>query len=316
MQRELAAYLRMWGDTERHIAPLLPKSPLSLTALPLVQFRVSSMTRKQIRNLDPFLFSLALVACPMLTLGQESASCSVSNVAAPVLSAESEVPRLPLSPTTILKGLFAVESRVRTQLNQHSFKRNVVLQTIGPDGQVTGEYIRNSQFLFDDRGNRIERVLYRPPSTIREMKITKEDIQDLAGAQLLGFDVFESTKYRLVFVGPEIVELRGTLAIDVAPQQIPNPHRMRERFFVGRVWIDPATLQIVKVRGTVEPHGKQRFPIFETWREPVNGCFYFPVRTEADDILRFSDKSVHYRISVRYYDYKQFASKVTVKEID
>lgn len=216
----------------------------------------------------------------------------------------------------VFNKFIASEAEVREALNQHAFKRDVVLQTIGPNGEVTGEYIRNSQFVFDDKGRRIERVLFHPKSTIRAMRITKEDIQDLAGAQLLGIDITETAKYRLSYVGMEIVDLRQLIAIDVTPLVAPDPHRMKDRFFVGRVWLDPSTFQIAKVKGIVEPQGKQRFPLFETWREPVKGALAFPVRTEADDILHFRNSDVHYRIKVRYYDYQLFASRVTVKELD
>jgi hypothetical protein len=224
---------------------------------------------------------------------------------------------LTVKPSTILAGFIAAETRARQALNQHTFKRDVVLQTIGANGEVTGEYIRNSQFLFDDQGKRIERVLFHPASTIREMRITREDIQDLAGAQLLGIDIVESGKYYLAFVGPQLLEGRETWAIDVKPITQPNPHRMRERFFIGRVWISTLNFQIVKVSGVVEPQGKQRFPHFETWREPSESNeAHFPTRTVADEVLHFPNSSVHYRIKVRYYDYKQFASKVSVKELD
>lgn len=89
-----------------------------------------------------------------------------------------------------------------------------------------------------------------------------------------------------------------------------------DRYFRGSVWIDAATFQILKVRGIVEPQGTQRFPLFETWRESAGATFAFPSRTEADDVLRFPNRDVNYRIRVRYYDYKLFASTVTVKELD
>src|SRR6185503_10395837 len=104
---------------------------------------------------------------------------------------EPPPPMVLRTPSTIIESFVKAETQLRQSLNQHTFKRDVVLQTIGPNGNVTGEYIRNSQFLFDDRGNRIERVTYHPPSTIREMRITKEDIKDLAGSQLLGVDILE-----------------------------------------------------------------------------------------------------------------------------
>jgi len=216
----------------------------------------------------------------------------------------------------ILARFVTAENKVREALNQHTFKRDVVLQTIGPNGEVTGEYIRNSQFLFDDRGRRIEKVLFHPASTIHEMRITREDIQDLAGSQLLGIDIVEATKYRLGYVGLETIDSRQVFAIDVTPLTAPDPNHMSERFFVGRVWVDPTTYQIVKIKGIVEPQGKQRFPIFETWREPIKNTPAFPTRTEADDVLHFGARDVHYRIRVRYHEYKLFGSKVSITEVD
>lgn len=225
-------------------------------------------------------------------------------------------PMMLRTPESIVTAFVEAELRVRDALKQHTFKRDVVGQTIGPDGQVTGQYIRNSQFLFDDRGNRIERVTYRPPSTLRGMRITKEDIQDLAGAQLLGIDITESTKYNLTYAEQETLSDKPVYRLMVEPAVKPNPHRMKERFFRGSIWIDAVTFQIVKIRGIVEPQGKQRFPIFETWREPVTATLSFPTRTEADDVLQFPSNDVHYRLHVRYYDYKLFASTLTVKEIE
>ena len=231
-------------------------------------------------------------------------------------SIDSEPPPMPLSAKAIIAAFLKSEAETRDALNQHTFKRNVVLQTIGPNGAVTGEYIRNSQFLFDDRGNRIERVIYHPSSTIRELHITKEDIQDLAGAQLLGVDIAETGKYRLNYLGTELVDSRTAFVIDVAPSTTPDPQNMKARFFVGRVWIDSNTFRVIKVKGIVEPQGKQRFPEFETWRGAVTDALVFPSLTTADQTLRFPNRDVHYRINVKYYDYKRFAGKVTITEID
>jgi hypothetical protein len=236
-----------------------------------------------------------------------------------VLHVEPPTMRL-RTPETIVASFLRSETQLRQALNQHTFKREVVLQTIGPNGAVTGQYVRNSEFVFDDRGQRIERVTYHPPSTIREMRITKEDVQDLAGAQLLGIDITESTKYRLTYRREELLQGQRVYVLDVEPAVQPNPYRMSERYFRGSVWIDAATYQMVRARGTVEPQGKQRFPQFETWRDnlsgPTRAAFAFPSRTQADDVLHFPNRAVNYRIRVRYYDYKLFASTVSVKELD
>ena len=260
-----------------------------------------------------------LFSTPLAMAQQDSIASLLSGNTGPnvLLASDTATPSLTAgTPAAILAAFLKTETQVREALNQHTFKRDVVLQTIGRDGQITGEYIRNSQFLFDDKGNRIERVLYHPPSTIREMRITREDIQDLAGAQLLGIDIVESTKYRFNYLGGEMIEGRRAYVVLVEPTGKPDPHHMNERFFCGRVWIDAQLFQVVKIKGVVEPHGKQRFPVFETWREPISAALFLPARTEADDTLHFANRDVRYRIRVKYHDYRIFAGKLKVTEVD
>ena len=49
------------------------------------------------------------------------------------------------TPDSIVASFIKTESQVREALKQHTFQRDFVLQTIGPNGPVTGQYIRNSQ---------------------------------------------------------------------------------------------------------------------------------------------------------------------------
>jgi hypothetical protein len=249
---------------------------------------------------------------PTLNLASRSMPASIKEDAA----LETEPPVM-LQPDEILKRFTLTEAGFRQKMSQLTFRRDVTLQTISPDGQVTGEYLRNSQFVLDDQGGRIERVLYHPKPTIHEMKITKEDIQDLACAQLFGFEMTEMSRYHLSYVGQDIINSRQTYLIDLNPKENPDPRRMRERFFVGRIWIDARSFQIVRMRGLAVPQGKQRFPIFETTREQFTGSdTLFPASTIADEVLHFPGRDVHYRIMVKYYDYKRFASKVSIVEID
>ena len=269
---------------------------------------------KHVLTFRLFTFLFLATVTPVYAQERSQATLTHPGTRALVLP-DDEEPPAPVDPYQVLERFIKVETKVRESLNQHTFKRDVVLQTIGANGEVTGDYIRKSQFVFDDRGNRVEKVLFHTAPTLRQMKSTKEDIQDLAGGQLLGIDITETSKYKLDFIGAETFGGRPVLAIDVTPRTTPNPRKTRERFFVGRVWADANTFQIVKVRGKVEPQGKQRFPLFETFRE-AQGDLLFPSRTEADDILRFPQFDVHYRVQVKYYDYKLFASKLTIKEID
>ena len=258
---------------------------------------------------------LALVVVSPVPVKGQSLAVTTSNMnqsATTSLDADSTL----MTGADVVSRFVATETQTREALNYFTFKRDVILQTLGHRGEVTGEYLRNSEFVFDDRGNRIERIIYRPPSTIREMRITREDIQDLGETQLLGVDITQSEKYDLKYTGIDTLHSKEYFVIEVNPAHVPDPHHMKQRYFVGRIWLDPTSFQIVKVMGRVEPSGKQRFPRFETWRELVVDGLNFPIRTWADDVLTFPNQNVHYRIQVRYHDYKRFASKLKITEID
>jgi hypothetical protein len=76
----------------------------------------------------------------------------------------------------------------------------------------------------------------------------------------------------------------------------------------------------VKTSGKTVPetHKKNNenlFPKFTTWREQVDGQYWFPAYTLADDTLHFRKgtySDVHIREVVKYTDYKRFGSKVKV----
>jgi hypothetical protein len=245
---------------------------------------------------------------------------SSSSVRLMSFAQDEQPPSIQAPPALIIKNFIDAERKFRETIIQFAFKRDVVLQTIGPAGEVTGEYIRNSVFVLDDSGQRVEQVVYHPKPTISEMKITKEDIQDLAGSQLFGLETEKLNaadfSYHLSYVGEETIDGRAAYRLAVRPKQEPNPHQMSTRFFVGHIWIDPVTFQTIKLRGITEPQGKQRFPIFETERELKIEDQIFPSQTTADDILHFSHKDVHYRIKVRYYDFKRFASRLKIVEVN
>jgi hypothetical protein len=83
------------------------------------------------------------------------------------------------------------------------------------------------------------------------------------------------------------------------------------------VWVDNQDLQIVKTYGkavpdTVRKDYENRSPRFETYREQIDGKFWFPTWTSADDILYFSNMTQRIRMLVRYENYKQFKTETKI----
>src|ERR1700754_3225934 len=218
-----------------------------------------------------------------------------------------------VDPQTIVRAFTRKETEFRRALNNYTFKREAVVQTIGFAGQITGEYARTSQFTFNDAGERFERITYFPMPTLTEISFTQEDLEDLGGGQPFALEASKIDQYNFTYVGREKVDELGTFVFDVAPKVVPK--KVSERFFQGRVWVDDRDLQIVKVKGKGVPEGKQRFPVFETYREQIDGKYWFPTYTYADDELVFpGGQTVHLRMKVKYTDFKPFRSRVRVIE--
>lgn len=222
--------------------------------------------------------------------------------------------RGPVDVDRIVKAFSAKETEFRQALNNYAFKRDATVQQLGMGGNVTGEYHRVSQFVFDDKANRFEKITYFPASTLTELQVTAEDIEDLGGIQPFALEASKIDQYNFKFLGTEHIDELDTYVFDVDPKVIPK--KVSERFFQGRIWVDNRDLQIVKVRGKGVPEGKQRFPIFETYRQQIDGHYWFPTYTYADDTLEFPDIAIRVRMIVRYTDFQRFSSRVKITEAE
>jgi len=98
---------------------------------------------------------------------------------------------------------------------------------------------------------------------------------------------------------------------DVAPKTIEKG----QRYFQGQIWVDDKDLQVVKTYGKAVPdiRGKgpeNLFPRFETYREQVDGLYWFPTYTRAVDTLQFSSGAQRIRQIIKYDNYKKFQADV------
>src|SRR6185295_3167249 len=104
----------------------------------------------------------------------------------------------------IIQTFTGKERQFRAALNEYSFKRDAILQSIGMGGQVTGEYHRMSTFTFDDSGNRYEKINYFPMPSFGA--ITQEDLNDLGGIQPFALEPAKISQYDFRYVGREKID--------------------------------------------------------------------------------------------------------------
>lgn len=216
----------------------------------------------------------------------------------------------------IIAAFTKKEGEYRRVLNDYSFQRDAVIQTIGLGGQVTGEFHRTSRFLIDDNGNKYEKILFFPVPTLQEVQLTAEDLEDLSGVNQFTLEAKNLDKYNFTYVGKEKIDELNTYIFDVAPKVLPEFKKTKERYFQGRIWVDDHDLQIVKSKGKGVPEDKNnKFPIVETYRENIDGRYWFPTYAYADDQLVFnSGQVVHLRVRIKYTDFQRVRGRVRIIE--
>lgn len=230
---------------------------------------------------------------------------------APGASAQRRGPELP--DEEIIRRFTQAESALRDARANYTFTQDVTIQTLAGSTAVTGTYRRVSDILFDDQGKRIEKITYFPPPTLTSLQVTQEDLLDLGIIQPFALTAEDLSKYYVRKVGRERIDELDTYVFDVSPRDPQGMAKRRERYFVGRVWVEDQDYMIVKAAGKAGPEvGQQRFPRFETYREHIDGKYWFPTYTFADDILAFENQDIHMRMVVKYTNYKQFTGNITV----
>jgi hypothetical protein len=216
----------------------------------------------------------------------------------------------------IVRAFTSRETEFHKALLEYAFKRDALIQILGMGGQVTGEYHRVSHFTFDDSGNRFEKIDYFPMASYEG--ITQEDVEDLGGVTPFALESTKAAQYDFKYLGKEHIDELDLYVFEVSPKVAPDAKKTKERFFKGTVWVDDHDLQIVKSRGKGIPETKKnKFPIVETYREQIDGKYWFPTYAYADDDLIFdSGEDVRIRIRVRYTDYQRARGKLRVIEME
>jgi hypothetical protein len=223
----------------------------------------------------------------------------------------------------IVRTFMQKEAEFRKALNEYGFHREAILQTIAWGGQISGEYLRISRFVFDDSGNRFEKILKFPVPTMSELQITAEDLEDFGGVQSFALESSKMNEYNFAYIGKEKLDELDTYVFDVTPKILSDQARLKalkaskkpERFFQGRIWVDDRDFQIVKSRGKGVPEFEQRFPTFESYREQIDGKYWFPTYSYADDELTFkTGQSVHLRMRIKFTDFERLRGRASVVE--
>lgn len=210
----------------------------------------------------------------------------------------------------IIQAFAAKEMLFKQARDNYTYHQINKVQEVGPDGEVTGQFQQDWDILYDDNGTRIERVTYAPLDNLKSLILTQQDYDAFRSIQPFVMTTAELPEYDVQYKGHVQVDEVTAYVFSLRPKAIEKG----KQYFQGMVWVDDRDLQIVKSEGKQVPeikmkHGEENlFPRFTTWREQIDGKFWFPTFTLADDTLYFQGGPVHMKEIIRYTDYKQFKS--------
>jgi len=207
----------------------------------------------------------------------------------------------------IIRQFAQHESDFKLARDNYTYSQSFLLQEGNGNGVQGGEYQLDSEIVFTPQGRRYEHVTYAPSPTLQRLVLSPEDMKDLENIQPFVLTIEDLPKYEIQYAGTEKLDELNTYKFCVGPKRIEK----NQRYFQGTVWVDGRDLAVVKTDGKAVPEiGDQRFPRFVTYRENIEGTFWFPTYTHADDVLHFKQEDISMRMTVRYKNYKRFGSTI------
>ena len=263
----------------------------------------------------PVLLGAALLGLALSARGQVSyTSMPLDQGFGPL---DTSTPAIPAQ--QIIEEFTAKESVFRRAMSNYLYERSVKVETIDDDNKVDGQYFQVTDISFDPNGKHIEHVVLAPASSLERIMMSPADFQDIE--QRLPFVLTKEDvgQYDLTYLGKQKVDELDTYVFDVKPKVIEK----NKRYFQGRIWVEQHDLQIVVTNGKNVPDDTRKghedlSPPFTTYREQIDGKYWFPVYTRGEGVLHFSagsgylSQNVHIRETLKYTDYKQYHANVRV----
>jgi hypothetical protein len=220
-----------------------------------------------------------------------------------------------ITPAEIIQKFAAQETTFKIARARYGYTLDVTIQTLTVAGRIDGEYHQVSEIALGANGAPVEKVTFAPQSTLRRIGLTPDDLDDIHQRLPFAFGTEELPLFSITYAGRQHVDMLDTYVFDVSPKNATNA-KSEKKLFAGRLWVDDQDLMVVKTCGKLrrDENATKRgaaelTPLFVTYREEVDGQFWFTTYAQADEFLPFPRGTVHMREVVRYSNYKPFVPK-------
>ena len=208
----------------------------------------------------------------------------------------------------IIREFARKEKLFKEARNNYAYHQINKVEELDADGHMVGAYEQDWDILYDDSGKRIERVTYAPLPTLKGLMVTAEDLDSMRNIQPFVLTTDDLPEYEIKYLGHVKLDEITTYVFSIRPKEL----KKGRLYFQGTVWVDDRDLQIAKSNGKTVPEARPHkgqfnlFPRFTTFREQIDGKYWFPTYTMADDTLYFPSGPQRIRQVIKYTEYKQF----------
>ncbi|HEV3375317.1 MAG TPA: hypothetical protein VG051_06400 [Candidatus Acidoferrum sp.] len=216
-----------------------------------------------------------------------------------------------LPPDEIVRRFSQKEDEYLVARSRHTSRKSIRLQEFGPDGKLSGEFLRVTETSPGADGRPVVKVIEKPQSTLQHAFLAPEDLEALDRVPVYPLTSSQLPKYNLKYLGKEQVDEIDCYIFQVKPKMLERTHGL----FHGVIWVDAKYLEVVKTYGKwVMEQGdapiltQYPFALFETYRENVGGKYWFPNYSRSDDTLHLKDQDVSIRLVIKWSDFKPLPS--------
>jgi hypothetical protein len=221
--------------------------------------------------------------------------------------AEPEAPPS-LPPAQIIKAFSQKEDAYLSARPQYSYHKTIRIQEFGPNGAPSGEYQATYEAIRGGDGNIYEKAISSPQTSLEALNFEPGDVQALFRIPSYPVTTAQLFKYNVQFLGTETVDEVDCYIFQVNPRSLERQHA----YFDGVIWVDQKYLEVVKTYGKwVTDLGDMHpetlpFSIFETYRENVDGKYWFPNYSRSESVVKLQNRNVPVRVTIKWTDFKPF----------
>ena len=223
------------------------------------------------------------------------------------LSTTPEPPAPPsLPPEEIIQKFSQKEDQFLSVRPTYGYRKSLRIEEFGEDGKPVGQFLLVTEVTRAANGQVISKVVEKPQSTLHNFNLETEDVKELDRIPAFPLTSSQLPKYNLQYLGEEQVDEVDCYIFQVKPKAVERT----KAFFDGIAWVDTKYLEIVKTYGKwVNELGDVHtallpFTMFETYRENVDGKYWFPSYMRSDETLHLKDTSVPLRLVIKWTGFK------------